>query len=264
VDALMARTNIADAADILRAAGVPVIEETYVQGPYKGKRWQDVGWQGQGYRDVKFIMWHHDASPTGDSPGALWWMMNNALAPAGCIWVCSGCNGTHASGTWHLIAGRLSNHAGTGGPGWGVMKDQMNAYAVGIETDHTYGESWAPPKKQAQLDSLRLGTAALMNAYGLSPNPSLLRHLDWTNGMIDGVPRLPTFGRKNDLDGVDIHEERIRVAALMRTLGKPTAADRIRTRIARLIRQRDKVKAEGGDVRPLTQRIRELRAKLRG
>ena len=259
----MARTNIADAADILRAANVPVIEETYIQGPYKGKRWQDVGWQGQSYRDVKFILWHHDASPQGDSPGALWWMKYNDLAPAGCIWVCSGCNGAHASGTWHLIAAKLSNHAGTGGPGWGIGKDAMNAYAVGIETDHTYGESWAPAKKQAQLNSLRLGTAALMKAYGLNPNPSLLRHLDWTNGMIDGVPRLPTFGRKNDIDGLDIHAERRRVAELMQSIGKPSAADRIRERIRRLTRQRDKVKAEGGDTRTITERIRALRDKLR-
>jgi hypothetical protein len=264
VVALMARTNIADAADILRAAGVPVIEETYVQGPYRGRRWQDVGWNNQSYRDVKFILWHHDASPVGDSPGALWWVKYSALAPAGAIWVCSGCNGTHPSGTWHIYAGRLTNHAGTGGPGWGVQKDQMNAYSVGIETDHTYGESWAPPKKQAQLNSLRLGTAALMKAYGLAPNPSLLRHLDWTNGTIDGVPRLPTFGRKNDIDGLDLHEERIRVAALMKSLDKPTPADRIRARIARLVKQRAKVKAEGGNPRPITERIRELRAKLRG
>lgn len=260
----MARTNIADAADILRAANVPVIEERYTQGPYKGKSWKDVGWQGQSYRDVKFVLWHHDASPTGDSPGALWWMMNNALAPAGCIWVCSGCNGKHASGTWHLIAGKLSNHAGTGGPGWGIGKDQMNAYAVGIETDHTYGESWAPPKKQAQLMSLRLGTAALMKAYGLNPKPSLLRHLDWTNGLVDGVPRLPTYGRKNDIDGLNLEAERAYVTSLMATLGQPSAADRIRKRIARLVKQRDKVKAEGGNVRPLTQRIRALREKLRG
>lgn len=259
----MARTNIRDAADILRAAGVPVIEETYVQGPYRGKSWKDVGFQGQQYRDVKFILWHHDASPVGDSPGALWWMKYMEIAPAGCIWVCSGCNGAHPSGTWHLIASGLSNHAGTGGPGWGLPKDSMNAYAIGIETDHVYGESWKPAKKQAQLASLRLGTAALMRAYGLAPNPSLLRHLDWTNGEIDGVPRLPTYGRKNDIDGLDLHEERIIVAGLMKSLDKPSAADRIRARIARLVKQRDKVKTEGGDVRPLTQRIRELRDKLK-
>lgn len=259
----MARTNIRDAADILRAAGVPVIEERYTRGPYAGKSWRDVGFRGQQYRDVKFIMWHHDASPQGDSPGALSWMQYMEIAPAGCIWVCSGCNGAHASGTWHLIASGLSNHAGTGGPGWGLPKDAMNAYAVGIETDHTFGESWKPAKKQAQLASLRLGTAALMKAYGLAPNPSLLRHLDWTNGEIDGVPRLATYGRKNDIDGLDLHEERIIVAGLMKSLGKPSAADRIRARIARLVRQRDKVKAEGGDVRSLTDRIRALRDKLR-
>lgn len=259
----MARTNIRDAADILRAAGVPVIEEGYTQGPYKGKTWKDVGFRGQSYRDVKFVMWHHDASPQGDSPGALYWMQYMDLAPAGCIWVCSGCNGKHASGTWHLIASGLSNHAGTGGPGWGVMKDQMNAYAIGIETDHGYKESWAPAKKQTQLASLRLGTAALMKAYGLAPNPSLLRHLDWTNGGIDGVPRLPTYGRKNDIDGLDLHEERIIVAGLIKQLDKPSAAERIRARIKRLIAQRQVVKAQGGDTTSITERIKALRDKLK-
>jgi len=134
---------------------------------------------------------------------------------------------------------------------------------VGIETDHTYGESWAPPKKQAQLASLRLGTAALMKAYGINPTPGLQRHLDWTNGMIDGVPRLPTFGRKNDIDGLDLADERARVAALMQSLDKPTPADRIRARIARLTEKRDSVRAEGGNARPIIKRIRALRERLR-
>jgi hypothetical protein len=261
----MARTNIRDAADILRAAGVNVIEERYTRGPYAGKSWRDVGFRGQSYRDVKFILWHHDASPANqDSPGAVEWMKYMEIAPAGCAWVCSGCNGTHPSGTWHLIASMLTNHAGTGGPGWGVPKDAMNSVALGVETDHTYGESWASAKKQAQLNGLRLGTAALMKAYGLHPNPSLLRHLDWANGDIDGVPRLATYGRKNDLDGINLHEERIRVAGLIKSLDKPSPADRIRASIARLVARRAKAKAAGQDTTSLTDRIRKLREKLRG
>jgi hypothetical protein len=260
----MARTNIRDAADILRAASVPVIEERYTTGVYAGKSWKDVGWQGQPYRDVKFLLWHHDASPTGDSPGALWWVKQSELAPCGAIWVCSGCNGAHASGTWHVFAGLLSNHAGTGGPGWGIAKDSMNAYALGIETDHTFGESWAPTKKQTQLASLRLGTAALMKAYGLNPNPSLLRHLDWTNGEVDGVPRLPTYGRKNDISGLNLTDERVRVADLMKKIGKPSAAARVRQQIKRLTALRDITRKEGGDTSPLSERIRKLRERLRG
>jgi hypothetical protein len=63
--------------------------------------------------------------------------------------------------------------------------------------------------KQAQLNSLRMGTAAVLAAYNL-PSTRVIRHLDWTNGnMIDGVPApVDTFGRKNDLDGIDLPYER--------------------------------------------------------
>lgn len=214
-----------DLSKILKKAGVPVVGESYNRGPYNGKTWKTVGFNGQGYRDFKFILWHHDASPSGDSPGALEWMKYMEIAPAGAIWVCSGCNGKHASGTWHLIASGLSNHAGTGGNDpkkrgntWGVPVDGMNAVALGIETDHTYNESWKGAKKQAQLNSLRRGTAAIMLAYGLKPTPGLMRHLDWTNGLIDGNGKFTTYGRKNDIDGLDLTDERRRVKRIMAAL----------------------------------------------
>jgi hypothetical protein len=214
-----------DLNKVLKKAGVPVIQEKYTHGPYSGKTWKTVGFNGQGYRAFDFILWHHDASPQGDSPGALEWMKYMEIAPAGAIWVCSGCNGKHASGTWHLIAAGLSNHAGTGGNDpkrrgntWGVPVDGMNAVALGIETDHTYGERWTGPKKQAQLNSLRRGTAAIMLAYDLNPKPGLMRHLDWTNGLIDGNGRFVTYGRKNDVDGLDLADERRRVKRIMAAL----------------------------------------------
>lgn len=214
-----------DLSKILKRAGVPVIGESYNRGPYAGKTWKTVGFRGQGYRDFRFILWHHDASPVGDSPGALEWMKYMEIAPAGAIWVCSGCHGKHASGTWHLIAAGLSNHAGTGGNDpkrsgntWGVPVNGMNAVALGIETDHTYGESWTGAKKKAQLNSLRRGTAAIMLAYKIKPRPGLMRHLDWTNGLIDRNGRFTTYGRKNDVDGLDLADERKRVARIMSAL----------------------------------------------
>ena len=218
-----------DLNKILKNAGVPVIQEKYTRGPYSGRTWKTVGFNGQGYREFKFILWHHDASPQGDSPGALEWMKYMEIAPAGAIWVCSGCNGKHASGTWHLIASGLSNHAGTGGNDprrngntWGVPVNGMNAVALGIETDHTYNESWKGAKKQAQLNSLRRGTAAIMLAYNLNPRPGLMRHLDWTNGLIDGNGRFTTYGRKNDVDGLDLADERKRVKRIMAALATAT------------------------------------------
>lgn len=225
-------------ADVLRAAGCSVIEETYTQGRYKGKSWKQVGFGGQGLSSFDYILWHHDASSVGDSPGALAWMKYYAkdgdydLTPAAAAWVCSGCNGAHPSGTWHIYAAGLSNHAGRGGP-WSpnngspaVSRDGMNARAWGVEVDHTLGESWTGEKKQAQLAGLRLGTAAVLRAYKLPPE-RVIRHLDWTNGQIDGVPRLATFGRKNDIDGLDLAKERATLAALIAKLDGASPADRL-------------------------------------
>lgn len=216
----MTVTRVPDLADVLRKAGLNVIEESYEYGPYAGKTWKDVGFGSNEWTDMRFVLWHHDASPQGDSPGACDWMKHMEIAPAGNAWVCGGCNGEHVPGTWHLIAGRYSNHAGTGGPGWGVPKDGMNAYAFGIETDHTLGESWKPEEKQQQLAGLRLGTAALMKHYGLTPKPGLLFHKTWTDGGVDGLPWFVTRGRKNDIDGLDLASERKAVQALMDSIGR--------------------------------------------
>jgi hypothetical protein len=185
-----------DLNKVLKKAGVPVIQEKYTHGPYNGKTWKTVGFNGQGYRDFKFILWHHDASPQGDSPGALEWMKYMEIAPAG----------------------TGGNDPGKRGNTWGVPVDGMNAVALGIETDHTYGERWTGAKKQAQLNSLRRGTAAIMLAYDLNPKPGLMRHLDWTNGLIDGNGKFVTYGRKNDVDGLDLADERRRVKRIMAAL----------------------------------------------
>ena len=42
------------------------------------------------------VVWHHDASPPGDSPGALNWMISNTMRPGANIWV-------DRYGTWHLV-----------------------------------------------------------------------------------------------------------------------------------------------------------------
>jgi hypothetical protein len=185
---------LTDAVKVLRKAGV--------QAKGVGD-WKKRSASGGGYPDLRFVLWHHDASPAGSSPGALSWMVANG--PAANMWV-------DINGVWHVYCAGVSWHAGTGGPGWGVPKDKMNYYGLGIETDHTTGEPW--PK--VQLDSLRRGTAALMKHYGL-PADRLLFHYTWTNGGVDGVPRLPTYGRKNDPDGLNLKRERRRVGRLMKS-----------------------------------------------
>lgn len=192
---------LGDAAKVLRRAGIKVVEERYTSGPFKGRSWKSVSASGAGYPSLRYVMWHHDASPEGPSPGALGWL--KASGPAANMWVAQ-------DGTWHLYCGGVSWHAGAGGPGWGVAKDQMNWHAIGIETDMGWGQQW----DKRQLDSLRLGTAALMKHYGM-PADHLLFHRTWTDGGVDGVPTLPTKGRKNDPYGLDLKAERRRVARLM-------------------------------------------------
>lgn len=226
-------------ATILRQAGVPVIEETYNRGPYAGKRWDQVGYMSRGLTSFDYILWHHDASPAGDegSPGVLDWLKYMEVAPAAAAWVCLGCHGKHLPGTWHVYAAGLSNHAGAGGP-YSPTNGQpyigynaMNSRSWGIEVDHTYGESWASDPKMKQLRSLRRGTAAVLRAYKMPPQ-RVIRHLDWTNGEIDGVPRLATYGRKNDIDGLNLPSERQELARLIQEL------DRNERRLTRLERAR--------------------------
>lgn len=183
---------LTDLVKILKQADVPVKGMRYTRGAYNGESWKQVGWQGQGYRELRGIMWHHDASPEGDSPGALDWCMYYELAPCAAIWV-------DRKGVWHVYAAGLTNHAGLGScklaPG-----NTGNQYFLGIETDHTDGEAWTEP----QITSLRKGTAAILKAYGLDPKAGALEfHKSYAPG------------RKSDPAGLDLDRERKRVARLM-------------------------------------------------
>ena len=250
---------LTDLADILRAANVPVVEMKYTRGPYSGKSWKQVGFNGRGLTEFRGIMWHHDASPIGDSgkatvgadgygdnpTGALGWCMYMDIAPAAAAWI-------DRKGVWHLYAAGLSNHAGVGSSAL-APNNSGNSYYYGIETDKTYGETWSQP----QLDSLRVGTAAIMRAYDLDPAKALEFHKTYAPG------------RKNDPDGVDLGDERRTVAAIMRTSGANGK------KIARLERarrnwraRRDAIRASGKraglstartKIRDLTGRIKKLK-----
>lgn len=180
-----------DLVKVLRQAGVPVEGLTYKYGRYAGKTWKQVGWNGLGYSELRGIMWHHDASPAGDSPGALNWCMYSDLAPCAAIWI-------DRSGKWFVYAAGLTNHAGVGSSAL-APNSTGNQYYLGIETDHNTGEKWT----KEQVSSLRKGTAALMKHYGLDPKVALEFHKTYAPG------------RKNDPDGLELKTERRRVARLM-------------------------------------------------
>lgn len=180
-----------DLVKVLRQAGVPVEGLTYKYGRYAGKTWKQVGWNGLGYSELRGIMWHHDASPAGDSPGALNWCMYSDLAPCAAIWI-------DRSGKWFVYAAGLTNHAGVGSSAL-APNSTGNQFYLGIETDHNTGEKWT----KEQVSSLRKGTAALMKHYGLDPKVALEFHKTYAPG------------RKNDPDGLELKTERRRVARLM-------------------------------------------------
>lgn len=181
-----------DLVKALKDGGIDAEGLTYKYGRYAGKRWDQVGWNGMGYRELRGIMLHHDASPAGPSPGALSWCMYSELAPCAAIWV-------DMQGKWWVYASGLTNHAGLGSSPL-APNNSGNSYYLGIECDHTLNEPW--PKKQ--LDSIRKGIAVLMKHYDLDPKVALEFHKTYAPG------------RKNDPDRLDLKKERRRVARLMK------------------------------------------------
>jgi hypothetical protein len=183
-----------DLVKVLRQGGVEVEGMTYKRGRYAGKNWKQVGWNGLGYRELRGIMWHHDASPAGDSPGALDWCMYSDLAPCAAIWI-------DRRGKWFVYAAGQTNHAGVGSSALAPNSTGNQVY-LGIETDMgAPGEAWPKPL----LDSLRKGTAVLMKHYGLDPKVALEFHKTYAPG------------RKNDPAHLDLAKERRRVARLMKS-----------------------------------------------
>lgn len=175
-------------ADVLRGAGLAV--KTYD------------GWatRGRPFTGLWAVVWHHDASPPGDSPGVPAYMLREMAAgrAAAQLWV-------DRRGTWHVLAAGVASHTGRvqmGMPG--------NFESLGVETDHTTGEAWP----QAQLVSLRAGTAAILKRIGVDAT-GLQMHKSICS------PK----GRKSDPDGLDLHNERGRVAVLMANRKPPAPPD---------------------------------------
>lgn len=127
------------APDVLRAAGLTV---------YETMGWRDRS-HGQFPASIAGV-WHHDASPPGDSTGSLDWMINNWPNASANFWV-------DRRGAWFAVGAGVAWHAGKvmdGVPG--------NFDSFGVETDQTIGETPSP----AMLDSVRVGFAALFRHMG--------------------------------------------------------------------------------------------------
>jgi hypothetical protein len=150
--------------------------------------------------DPRAIIFHHDASAKGPSPDeakfiALTGRPPKIPAPLAHCWV-----GT--DGVWHVLASGRTNHAGLGSGFGRIPKDSGNTYAIGVETDHTSKENWAP----GQLEAITIGFAALADAMSIDPMRSVCGHREYAPG------------RKIDPSRVDMDAFRRDVAEHMRHL----------------------------------------------
>lgn len=163
--------------DVLRAAGIKV------------KVLPSVEWLTNGPLLDCNPVWHHDASPPGDSPGVPEFMIRNYKRAGAQVWINRG-------GVWHFISYGMAYHAGE-------VNDRRfsNPRSVGIETDLTVGETPTP----ALLESLRAGTAAVLRHEGKTAD-----HLGFHKTIC--VPR----GRKSDPWGLTLGDE---AALIARRLG---------------------------------------------
>ena len=159
---------------------------------------QCAGWEKRGrpFTDLTSLVWHHDASPTGDSPGVPAYMLGQQAAGKAWaqLWV-------DRTGAWHVLGSGVAFHAGRVRAG---MPD--NNTSLGVETDHTTGEAWPA----AQIDGLRRGSAAILTRLGRDAGS-----LHFHKSICDPP------GRKSDPDGLDLTAER---AQVRRLLAQPTSA----------------------------------------
>jgi len=161
--------------EALRRAGLEVVERP---GWKKRGRPRSVG-----SFDPRALMIHHDASAEGRTPDNAKFIAETGRpdegipAPLAHCWVT-------VHGVWHVLASGRTNHAGEG-QGFGrVPRDSGNTFSIGVETDHTRGERWP----RVQLQSVRLGFAALADAMHIDPVKSILSHKEYTTRKKDPQP----------------------------------------------------------------------------
>lgn len=145
-------------ADVLRAAGVPVIEEA---------GWKDRSQAGS--FTPRGLIRHWDASTPG-SHGAVEYMRDNIACN---ITTCRG-NSSHGPSVHVLAAGRAW-HAGEGSFPPAFPTDQGNTYAVGHEVAHTVDEPWS----DAQLDVVVAAEQAVLRHLGADVDTGWCTHSEY-------------------------------------------------------------------------------------
>jgi len=164
----MGSRYLTDMADILRGAGLTVVEEPGWQTRARGSGGYD------GNRPW-VIMWHHTASDTSPANDVSY-IINADDGPLANLYLAR-------SGTVHVIAAGATNTNGKGGPLGGFSRgtvplDSMNTYGLGIEAaNNGVGQQWP----QVQIDSYFKINNALTAAYGLAFT-DLSSHEGWAPG----------------------------------------------------------------------------------
>lgn len=163
-------TYLTDMADVIRAAGVPVVEQS---------GWQNRARSSGGYASGKpyCIMWHHTASGANNSAQSDADYMsygsdskpiaNIMMARDGVAWVlAAGATNTNGKGYSCIFS------KGT------VPADSMNTHAIGMEIQNTgVGQTYS----KACIDNSFKVSLALCRAYGMQPD-DVMEHSVYAEG----------------------------------------------------------------------------------
>lgn len=151
---------LTDLADVLRAAGLEVVE---LDG------WQYRSRGSGGYDDGRpdHVMVHHTASPPSASGENDAWYCATGDEDAPLSNLC-----LDRDGVWWVLAGGATNTNGKGGPLNGVPADSMNTHAIGVEANGGYGHPWPA----VQTSSYTRGVRALCDRYGCK---YVAGHAEW-------------------------------------------------------------------------------------
>jgi len=162
-------------ADVLRAAGIPVVDSGYgIDG------WQTRARSSGGFPETPLgIQWHHTASST-TPPNDIAWQINGCDdAPVGNMTLMR-------DGSIWLVAAGAANTAGKGGPltlsRGTIPLDSANTRTVAIEVaNNGVGESWP----QVQIDNYFAASNAINAQLGNRPDDVFSHALGTGNGWTD-------------------------------------------------------------------------------
>ena len=159
---------LTDLADVLRAAGLAVVE---VDG------WKVRARSSGGYADGRptHLMVHHTASPKRtDGQSDVNYIVNGSpVKPVANIY-------TDRQGVVWVCAAGATNTNGTGVDSWGggVSDNQMNVHAIGNEIAN---DGVGEPYPAAQQQSVLTSSAAICRHYGI-PVHNVRAHFEWAPG----------------------------------------------------------------------------------